>query len=198
MNFSNTSPSHGLPFFTNCSSVGPFYGVQSFRNRLLQCGSCVGSQVLPANLVHRGLLSPLVHRSCQEPVPARAPHRVTASFGYPPALAWGPPRAAEGYLLHRGPPWAAGAQPASPWSSPQAAGEPLLWCLEHLLPLHLHLTLVSAELFLTHILSPLLCYRFFSPSEICYHRHATSIADGLGLDHWWVCLGASWNWRYRT
>jgi len=30
-----------------------------------------------------------------------------------------------GYLLHRGPPWAAGQQPASPWSSPRAAGESL-------------------------------------------------------------------------
>jgi len=41
-------------------------------------------------------------------------------------------------LLHRGLPWAAGAQPASPWSSPEAAGESLLQCLEHLLPLLLH------------------------------------------------------------
>ena len=65
-------------------------------------------------------------------------HGVTATFGHPPALAWGPPRAAGGDLLHRGPPWAAGAQPASPWSAPRAAGEPLLWRLEHLLPLLLH------------------------------------------------------------
>jgi len=35
-------------------------------------------------------------------------------------------------------PWAAGAQPALPWSSPWAAGESLLWRLEHLLPLLLH------------------------------------------------------------
>ena len=79
-------------------------------------------------------LSPWGHRSCQEPAPARASHGVTASFGHPPAPAWGPPRAAGGYLLHLGPPWAAGGQPASPWSSPQAAGESLLRRLEHLLP----------------------------------------------------------------
>ncbi|KAK4826015.1 hypothetical protein QYF61_003788, partial [Mycteria americana] len=85
MNFSNVSPSHGLQFFMNCSSVGPFHGVQSFRNRLLQRGSPTGSQVLPANLLQRGLLSPQVHRSCQEPAPARASHGVTASFGHPPA-----------------------------------------------------------------------------------------------------------------
>ncbi|KAK4828519.1 hypothetical protein QYF61_026941 [Mycteria americana] len=47
-NFSNMSPSNGLQFFTHCSSVGPFHGVQSFRNRLLQRGSPLGSQVLPA------------------------------------------------------------------------------------------------------------------------------------------------------
>ncbi|KAK4832711.1 hypothetical protein QYF61_025172 [Mycteria americana] len=81
MNFSNMSPSHGLQFFTNCSSVGPFRGVQSCRNRLLQRGSPMGSQVLPANLLQHGLLSPWVHSSCQEPAPAQASHRVTASFG---------------------------------------------------------------------------------------------------------------------
>ena len=48
------------------------------------------------------------------------------------------PQAAGGYLLHHGPPWTAGGQPASPWSSPWAAGESLLWCLKHLLPLILH------------------------------------------------------------
>ena len=137
-NFSIVSPSHGLQFFTNCSSVGPFHGLQSFKHRLFQCGSPVGSQVLPANLLQRGLLSPQICRSCQEPAPARASHGVTASFGHPPAPAWGPPWAAGGDLLPRGPPWAAGGQPASPWSSPRAAGESLLRRLEHLLPLLLH------------------------------------------------------------
>ncbi|KAK4827365.1 hypothetical protein QYF61_017303 [Mycteria americana] len=81
MNFSNVSPSQGLHFFMNCSSVGPFHGVQSFRNRLLQRGSPMGSQVLPANLLQRGLLSPWGPRSCQEPAPVQASHGVTASFG---------------------------------------------------------------------------------------------------------------------
>jgi len=57
MNFSNTSPSHGLQLFTNCPSVGPSQGLQSFRNRLLQRGSPMGSQALPANLLRCGLLS---------------------------------------------------------------------------------------------------------------------------------------------
>jgi len=38
----------------------------------------------------RGLLSPWVRRSCQEPASAQAPHEVTASFRHPPAPAWGP------------------------------------------------------------------------------------------------------------
>ncbi|KAK4810998.1 hypothetical protein QYF61_014471 [Mycteria americana] len=65
----------------NCSSVDPLHGVQSFRNRLLQHGSPTGSQVLPANLLQRGLFSPWGHRSCQEPAPAWTLHGVTASFG---------------------------------------------------------------------------------------------------------------------
>ena len=109
---------------------------------------------------------PRVRRSCQEPAPARASHGVTASFGHPPAPAWGPPRAAGGYLLHRGPPWAAGGQPASPWSSPWAAGESLLWCLEHLLPLLLHRPRCLQSCF-SHIFSLLspgcCCTAVFSP-----------------------------------
>ena len=99
---------------------------------------------------------PRVRRSCQEPAPARASHRVTASFGHPPAPAWGPPRAAGGYLLHRGRPWAAGGQPASPWSSPRAAGESLSAPAPGAPPPPpSSLTLVSAELFLSHLLTPL-------------------------------------------
>jgi len=90
MSFSNVSPSHRLQFSINCSSVGPSHGAQSFRNRLLQCGSPMGSQVLPANLLWRGLLCPRVHGTCQEPASVWAPHRVVASFGHPPALVWGP------------------------------------------------------------------------------------------------------------
>jgi len=84
------------------------------------------------------------------------------------------PQATCEYLLHHGPPWAAGNQPASPWFSPQVAGR-----LEYLLPLHLPLTLVSPELFLSRILTPLSshgCQGFFFPfaltmlSQRCYHH----------------------------
>jgi len=101
-NCSNVSTSHGLQFI-KCSSVGPFNKVPYFRNRLLQCGSPTGSQVLPANLLQHVLLSPLV-KSCQEPAPTQAVHGVTAFFRHPPATEWGLPRDAGGDLLHRGPP----------------------------------------------------------------------------------------------
>jgi len=90
MKFSNVSPSRGLQLFKDCPRVGPFHGVQSFRNRLLQCGSPTGSQALPANLLQHGILSPQVRRPWQEPTPSWAPPGVTASFRRPPALAWGP------------------------------------------------------------------------------------------------------------
>ncbi|KAK4823971.1 hypothetical protein QYF61_008357 [Mycteria americana] len=66
-------------------------------HELLQCGSLprgavlqeqtapawdpTGSHVLPANLLQRGLLSPWVRKSCQEPAPTQDSHGVTASFG---------------------------------------------------------------------------------------------------------------------
>jgi len=48
MNCSDVGPSHGQQFFINCSSVCPSHEVQSFRNRLLQHGSLQG------------------HKSCQQ------------------------------------------------------------------------------------------------------------------------------------
>jgi len=162
---------------------GPSHRVQSFRNRLFQCGSSMGSQALPANLLQHGLLSPQVCRSCQEPAPVRAFHGVTASFGHPPAPAWDPSRAASGHLLHSGPPWAAGEQPDSPWSSSQGKISALVPGAPP--PPPASLTLVSVELFLSHSLTPLsqllLHSRFFPPSLICYHRVATTIAACLGL-----------------
>ena len=137
MIFSSVSPSHGVQIFTKCSSVGPFHRVQSIKNGLLQCGSPPGATGPARKLA-----------------PARAVHGVTASFrAHPPAPAWGPPRAA-------------GGQPASPWSSPWAAGESLLWRLEHLLPLLLHRPRCLQSCF-SHIFSLLspgcCCTAVFSP-----------------------------------
>jgi len=110
------------------------------------------------------------------------------------------PQATGGSLLYRGSPRTTGEQPASPWSSAQVAreGSPL-WHFAHLLPSPSSLTLVSAELFLSHSLTLLSSlpshhsFFFSSPSEICYHKGATTIADWLGLGQWWVHLRASWH-----
>ena len=52
-------------------------------------GCCsMGSQVLPANLLQCGLLSPLVYRSWQKPAPAWVLHSLL--WTQPPALPWGP------------------------------------------------------------------------------------------------------------
>jgi len=47
--------SRGRQFSTNCFSVGPFHGVQSFRNRLFQSGSPTGPEVLPGARSSMGL-----------------------------------------------------------------------------------------------------------------------------------------------
>lgn len=61
-NFSNMSPSDMLQFFMNCSNVGTLHRMQPFRNRLLQCESPTGSQILPANLLSlpKGLQVPTI------------------------------------------------------------------------------------------------------------------------------------------
>ncbi|KAK4806420.1 hypothetical protein QYF61_016270 [Mycteria americana] len=46
-----------------------------------------------------------------------------------------------GYVLYLGPPWAVGGHSASPWSSPQAAGESLLRCWS----LRIHVAKVSSS-----------------------------------------------------
>uniref|UniRef100_A0A663M7G4 protein-tyrosine-phosphatase n=1 Tax=Athene cunicularia TaxID=194338 RepID=A0A663M7G4_ATHCN len=77
--------------------MGPSHGVQSFRNRLLQHGSPTGSQVLQQTCSSVGS-SP--HGSTG---PARSllqrglPRGHSLLQAHPPALAWGPPRAAGGF-----------------------------------------------------------------------------------------------------
>ena len=132
-------PSHGRQPSTNVSSVGPSHWLQFFVN-------CSSMGYLPRGAVLQ-----------EQPTSAQSSHGVTVSFGLPSAPARGPPRAASGYLLHCGPLWAAGGKPASPWSSPWAAGEPLLWSLEHLLPLLCHWPwcLQSCFFYIFSLLSPL-------------------------------------------
>lgn len=102
-NFSNVNPSHRLQLM-NCSAWLPSRECSPSGTEWFP----MGSQVLPAKLLHQGLLP-------------RDPQAGTcSSTGFPwdhsllwahaPAPLWGSPRAAGGCLLHHGPPWAVGAQ----------------------------------------------------------------------------------------
>ena len=172
--------SHGRQFFMNCSSLGPSHGVQSFRNRLLQCESPAGSQDLSANLLQHGLLSPWVHMSRQKPVPAQAPHRVTASFRHPPAPAQGPFHGLQveicstmdlhGLQGHSLPHGLQGNLCSGAWSTSSHSFFTDLG--------------VCRVVSLTYILTPLsrcCSAAVFSPLPNCYPRGTTTVADGLGL-----------------
>jgi len=130
----------------------------------------MGSQALPADLLWCGLLSPRVHRSWQEPAPARAPHGVTASFRRLPAPVWGPFHGLQMDICStmdlRG---LQGDSVPHHGLQHKLQGKTLLRHLERLLPLPSSLTLGFAELFLSHGLAPLSqllshCRFFSSPS----------------------------------
>lgn len=124
-----------------------------------------------------------------EPAPTCISHRVTASFRHSPVLVWGPSETAGGYEVHHGSPWAVRGHPASPWSSPWAAEESLLWHLRHILLL-LHWPRWLQGCFShTFSLSIHIVCSHPSCSQICDSTGATSITDGLGLGQG---LGLSW------
>jgi len=159
----------------------------------------MGSQALPANLLRHGLLSPQVHRSWQEPAPAWAAHRVTASFRHPPALAWGPFHGLQvgicstmdlhvlqgDNLPHHG------LHHELQGISAQASGAPP--------PLLLHRPRCLQSCFspIISLLSPAAVS--FPPSlpSIHYPRSTTTISDGPSPGQQRVRLGASWHWLYR-
>jgi len=73
-----------------------------------------GSHALPANLLWCGLLSPWVHRSWQEPAPMWGSPQGHSLLQTSPCSGMGSlPQATGEYLLHLGPPWDAGGEPAS-------------------------------------------------------------------------------------
>jgi len=152
----------GLLTLFPCSSIGSLswetvlhelLKCESFQNRLLQRGSPVGSQVLPANLLQRGLLSA---------VPQVLPGACSC-MGFPRShsLLWA--SSCSGMGSSTGCRWIS-APPCTrmghrdtaclmPWSSSWAAGESLLQLLDH--PPPSSLNSVSAGLFLSHHLTPL-------------------------------------------
>jgi len=120
---------------------------------MLQCGSPMRSQALPANLLQHGLLcSQVLAGACSSeglPTGSQLPSGIH--------LLWGGsiPCATGGYLLHHGPSQTAAEQPGSPRSSSRVAREvSLRRHFENLLPPPSSLTLMSAELLLSHSLTP--------------------------------------------
>lgn len=94
-NSSTPSPSQGLQFHMNSPSVGPSRRVQPFRSSKPAAAwpsPSLGPQVLPGA------------------APGWSFHRVTDSFGHPPAPAWAPPQASGVSLFPCGSPGAVGAQ----------------------------------------------------------------------------------------
>jgi len=112
------------------------------------------------------------------------------------------PRATGGDLLHHGPPWTAGGQPASPWSSSQAAREDSAPASRSPPPPPSSLTLVSAGLFLSHSRTPL--SRLLPPcsfSPLLKHVITEALPPlliGLALASQQVCLRSGWCWLYQT
>jgi len=147
--------SYGLQFFMNCSSMDSFHKVRSFRNGLPQHGPLWGHRSCQKTCFSLGSCS-RGHQCYQEPAPALGLHGVTASFrAHQPAPVWGPP-------------WAAGWIFALLWTSTGCRGTACLTMVFTLgcrgtsapapgvpPPPPSSLTLVSAELILSHSLTPL-------------------------------------------
>jgi len=120
-------------------------------NRLLQCGSSMGSQVLPANLLQPRLLS-MGHSSSHEPAPALAMRYQHLSGHIHLPWCGVPHRLQGGYLFHRGPPWAAGGTVCLAEVFTMGCRGISAPALQAFLLLLSSLTLVSADFF-SHIFS---------------------------------------------
>lgn len=150
--------------FVNCSSVGPFHGVPSFRNKLLQCGSLLGSWVLLAKLLQYRLLS------SQGTDPARSLlHGVLVSTGWIHLLQCGSlHELEEASLLLHGLHHERCNTCSSAWSTSFSC-------------FFTDFDVRTVSHTYSHS-SPLkLWTRFSSPSYLCYHRSATATADCLSF-----------------
>jgi len=115
---------------------------------------------------------------------------------HPPAPAGDPPQATGGYLLHCGPQWAAGDSLTHNGLHYGLQGN-LCFLHEAPPPPPSSLTLVSAELFLSHILTPPF-QQIFPLLKYVITEVLPPITDWLDLRQWRVCLSAGWHWLYQT
>lgn len=163
------SPTHGIWSFS-CSSMSPFYMIQSFRNGLFRHRSPMWLQVLQENLL-LSIGPQLLPGACSG---VGFPWAAASYRAYPPALVWSPL-------------WAAGVQLASPWAAVGALtpGAPA--------PILSSLTLLSAELSLA-------CSQFFLLIavaqwfllQVCYPRGDAMVTEWLSSGRWQVHPGARW------
>jgi len=70
--------SYGLQLLKNCSNMGPSHGTHSFKYGLLQCGFFPQGQKKGQNICYSVGSSSKSHGSCQKPAPAQVLHEVTA------------------------------------------------------------------------------------------------------------------------
>jgi len=134
----------------------------------------------------------LVHRSCQEPAPVQALHGATVSLRHIHLLWRGVlPWAAGRCLLHHGSAWAAEVHPPSPWSSPRAAGESALVPRASCPPLSA-VALMSVELFLSHVLTPVSPTAFFLFAFLNYVIPEVLPLLLMGLASGGSVLGPTW------
>lgn len=130
-----SSSSEGGLLTLFCSSMGSFpweivlhellqhdsFQQAAVLHKVIQCrsfpqGAVLQEQTAPVWVPH------MVTSPVSKPAPLRASLSICLQILPGACSSAGSPQAAGRYLLHRGPPWAAGGQPASPW----AAGESLL------------------------------------------------------------------------
>jgi len=154
INCPNVGPPHELQLFSNYPSVGPFHGVQSFRNRLLQRGSPMGSQ-LPSgiHLLWRGVPS----NGLQVDICSTMDFHGLQVESLP---LHGLHNGLQGKTLH-----------SSIWSTYSSSSFTDLGVCRVVSLTSSHSSLSTA-----------VSQQFFSsPSEICYHGGAATVADWLGL-----------------
>lgn len=196
--FAERHPFHRLQFSKACSNVGSCNGLQSFGNRLLQCGFSTGSQVLPEKHaqapVHehgpcRGLLLHGVSLGCIFPGDMSIYCSVRSSMGCRviSAPTWSSPRTAWG-------------KPAPVYTFAWAARETLLQYLEYLFPMllwwrslqdcfkffyHPYLSQLLGSTFL-----PLLKYVFWQAAPSWLRGSAVFCGESAGSI--WIQLHLTW------
>lgn len=159
----------------------------------------MGTQVIPANLLQWGLLSPQGRRTFHEPVDMKAFHRIRACFGHIYPLCW---RSSVGYMWLSAPSW--------PFMGcRETACLTVIFYMEcreisALLPgAPSSLTLVSAEVFSSHVITPdrwWCCIGFPARFHVCSHRSTITITDGHSLGQHWDHLETDWyvvSWKWE-